>query len=75
MEGLSPQVLNTMQVPIFKNEIDFERVRVKTYFIFQVNIVCDGQKGLNIQDQHSMLKNSCDEETKTSSWCLTLKES
>lgn len=52
----------------------FEGVRVKTYFIFQVNIVSDGQKGLNIQDQHWMLKNSC-EETQTSSCCLTLNES
>lgn len=42
---------------------------------YEANIVSDGQKGPNIQDQHSMLKNSCDEETQTSSCCLTLNES
>ncbi|XP_062601105.1 uncharacterized protein LOC134262791 [Saccostrea cucullata] len=40
----------------------------------EVNIVSDGRKGLDIQDPNSMLKNSCDEETQTSSCCLTLNE-
>ncbi|XP_062620141.1 uncharacterized protein LOC134281722 [Saccostrea cucullata] len=41
----------------------------------EVNIVSDGRKRLDIQDPNSMLKNSCDEETQTSSCCLTLNES
>lgn len=71
----SVQWLTLSKYRFFQKILIFEEVVVKTYFIFQVNTASDGQEGLNIQDQHSMLKNSCNEEIQTSSCSLTLNES